>query len=680
MRTVSQFWGAEEVRGMSAREMNNVLRQAWQAQGELFDASAARRWATNEAGVEFQFTEDMLLRDAAEFKELNGDLALLAQRRQQALGEGRLCGERVRACGLSTDDIDMVRAIKIAEEGMQLFTAEDFQPCAVPPPLRQIYLEAAPAVNKLMADMWREGKLLLLPTELVRTVPGVHFSPMSWAPKADKKEGRPIGDLSSPQGKAVNAPAAVELVREAWGPIVLPTIQDIVAMILEAADEFGWEAIELWKMDLKGAFTLLNFRAIDAKWLAFELTEGLTAVHIVGMFGWCGCPFGFAVFSRVLIDLVNRCTGRRGLMYVDDVCMAGPIATGEKDRRMASQTIEGVMGPGSVAPAKTEKGRVLTMLGWALDLNVRVVSLSLKNLYKTLFAFFSLDIAAPVTLPVLQALASRASRAALLSWAMKPFTRGMFGCMKFYGGNRSSRRKLSADARFEILLWRAFLIQLAWKPEIFARPLESFRTRSADILLEFDASLEGLGVQLSRQRGDGEFVPWVHWGGAHPLGEQGRLPAGSGFQNCFEFAAILAGLLVLRQLGVRNCAVEVRGDNVASLSWLRKGRAASIYARKVSIGVSLLLAHMGAHVASTIHVPGEENWQMDGLSRGKNSLEVGLDPAQFSPAMFQGGWPWKFLEECSPLKDQGDVQVVRKVVELLREPLTAHSEPSATSC
>jgi hypothetical protein len=666
---------------MSTLEMHEVLKQAWLAQGELFDTAAARQWATDEAGVEFQFTSEMLKRDAASFKELGGDLELLARRRQQALGEGRLSGDRVRACGLKVDDIDMIRAVQIAKEGMQLFTAGDFQPCSVPPPLRQVYLEAAPAVNKLMADMWLEGKLLLLPTELVRTVPGVHFSPMSWAPKADKKEGRPIGDLSSPQGKAVNAPAAVELVREAWGPIVLPTIQDIAAMILDAADEFGWEYIELWKMDLKGAFTLLNFRASDVKWLAFELTEGMTAVHIVGMFGWCGCPFGFAVFSRVLIDLVNRCTGRRGLMYVDDVCMAGPIASGETDRRLASQTIEGVMGPGSVAPAKTENGRELNMLGWALDLNRRVVSLSLKNLYKTLFAFFSVDVDAPVTLPVLQALASRASRAALLSWAMKPFTRGMFGCMTFYGGNRSSRRKLSADARFEILLWRAFLIQLAWKPELFARPIESFRLRIADILLEFDASLEGLGVQLSRRQGkDNQFAPWVHWGGAHPLRTRQQLPESSGIQNCFEYAAILAGLLVLRQLGVRDCAIEVRGDNVASLSWLRKGRAASVYARKLSIGVNLLLAHMGAHVASTIHVPGEDNWQMDGLSRGKSSLEVGLDPTQFSPEICPGSWTWTYLEECSPLVDQGDAQVVRKIVEMLREPSSAPTESSATSC
>jgi hypothetical protein len=85
-------------------------------------------------------------------------------------------------------------------------------------------------------------------------------------------------------------------------------------MILDAADEYGWEELELWKMDLKGAFTLLNFRPEDARLLAFELTEGLSAVHIVGMFGWCGCPFGFAVFSRLVIAAVNAALSMAGVM------------------------------------------------------------------------------------------------------------------------------------------------------------------------------------------------------------------------------------------------------------------------------------------------------------------------------------------------------------------------------
>jgi hypothetical protein len=525
-----------------------------------------------------------------------------------------------------------------------------FSSCGQPPPLRKVYLEASPAVNKMMAEMWEEGKLLLLPTEAVKKIEGVHFSPMSWAPKADKKEGRPIGDLSSPPGGAVNCQEAADLVRDAWGPIELPTLTDIVRMILKTADQFGWPNIELWKMDLKGAFTLLNFRPQDVKWLAFELTGGLTAVHIVGMFGWCGCPFGFAVFSRVLIALVNQATGREGVMYVDDVCAAGPISSGAADRETARVVIEGVMGPGSVAPKKTEAGRSLTMIGWEIDLDKRLVSLSKKNLFKTLFAFFSVDLGGGITLPVVQALASRASRAAVLAVAMQPFTRGLFNCMCNYRGDRGVKRKLSAEAKFEVLMWRAYLVQLMWDPGSFARPLETFRPQLAEFQIEYDASLTGLGFLISKRgKALGTWDHLCHWGGDLPFGE--RLgPGKSGYQNACELAAVVAALAVMRQMGLRDFAVEVRGDNTSSLSWLKNGGGAAGVARATVIGVHLLLMRLGARVVSATHVAGQLNGQMDKLSRGQGSLGAGLPAHQRSLWFEPGGWAWQYVAACAPVE------------------------------
>jgi hypothetical protein len=446
-------------------------------------------------------------------------------------------------------------------------------------------------------------------------------------------------------------------------------------MILAAADEFGWDNIELWKLDLKGAFTLLNFRPEDSKWLAFELTGGLTAVHVVGMFGWCGCPFGFAVFSRVLIDLVNQATGCRGVMYVDDVCAVSPIARGRADRETATVVIEGVMGKGSVAPKKTEWGRMLPMIGWDLDLDLRRVSLSKKNLFKTLFAFFSVKMGEGVTLPVVQALASRASRAAVLSVAMQPFTRGLFNCMSFYKGDRGIKRKLSAEAWFEVVMWRAYLIQLMWDPSIFARPLESFRLCPAQLLIEYDASLTGLGFLISqRDSKSGLWRHLCHWGGDLPFGERTGLNK-SGHQNACELAAVLSALAVLRQMGFRNFSVDVKGDNTSSLSWLKKGGGAAGVARPSVIGVHLLLMHLGARVLQTTHVAGHLNGQMDGLSRGQGSRDVGLPEEQRSRWFEPGGWAWRFVATCAPPSgplhvvegDKSSMTLVRSLVSQLRE-------------
>jgi hypothetical protein len=69
-----------------------------------------------------------------------------------------------------------------------------------------------------------------------------------------------------------------------------------------AVEKWGAENVELWKMDLKGAFNLLDFSAQSAKLLAFELTEGMSVIHITGMFGWTGTPYCFQVVTRVLND------------------------------------------------------------------------------------------------------------------------------------------------------------------------------------------------------------------------------------------------------------------------------------------------------------------------------------------------------------------------------------------
>ncbi len=68
-------------------------------------------------------------------------------------------------------------------------------------------------------------------------------------------------------------------------------------------DRYGAKNLVLWKKDLASAFNLMDFDASSAILLAFELTEGMTAVHTTGMFGWTGTPYAFQVITRVMVDL-----------------------------------------------------------------------------------------------------------------------------------------------------------------------------------------------------------------------------------------------------------------------------------------------------------------------------------------------------------------------------------------
>jgi hypothetical protein len=57
-----------------------------------------------------------------------------------------------------------------------------------------------------------------------------------------------------------------------WGEINHPTLQDIAEMILLMKDRVeSWEELILWKMDLKGAFSLMRVHENDVQKLAFEL-------------------------------------------------------------------------------------------------------------------------------------------------------------------------------------------------------------------------------------------------------------------------------------------------------------------------------------------------------------------------------------------------------------------------
>ena len=160
---------------------------------------------------------------------------------------------------------------------------------------------------------------------MARTVKGIHFAPQHWTPKKGKRQGRPIGDEANREdgipinGKTTQGKEAIRAqLREEWGEIHHPTVDELVNMVLSLADEHGWENIVLWKLDLAGAFNLIRFHTDSIRLLAFALTEELTAIHITGMFGWTGTPYAFQVVTRVLSALVKQAISGKCRWYVDD--------------------------------------------------------------------------------------------------------------------------------------------------------------------------------------------------------------------------------------------------------------------------------------------------------------------------------------------------------------------------
>lgn len=87
---------------------------------------------------------------------------------------------------------------------------------------------------------------------------------------------------------------------EFYGPINHPTIADIAAMTAKYIEDYvtadpsrSSDDVVIWKMNLKGAHTLLSHRPEDAGIFAMRLTDNTMYLRFVGIFGWAGTPAAF---------------------------------------------------------------------------------------------------------------------------------------------------------------------------------------------------------------------------------------------------------------------------------------------------------------------------------------------------------------------------------------------------
>jgi hypothetical protein len=192
----------------------------------------------------------------------------------------------------------------------------------------------------------------------------------------------------------------------------------------------------------------------------------MSAIHLAGMFGWVGMPFIFQVVTRVIIALVTFLIVGFILMYVDDVIGVSSAETVDSDMRTAHKGITGLLGEESVAVNKNEKGRRLDVLDWSVDLDQKTVTVSLRNLHKTTYSFFSYNSEAAVPRDLVERMASLASRLSQLCRCMRPYTTALFMCLRDFKDTHT-KRHLPALARVDVCVWRAFLVSCRFDP-VFA--------------------------------------------------------------------------------------------------------------------------------------------------------------------------------------------------------------------
>ena len=619
LRTAMSMFAPDEA--LPRDDLEELARESIASADGNYGINEAIKWAKG-----FEFPQDLVDSDMRLFRASQLDFSVMVRRRLKKIGATRMSAYRVEQ--LRSDNPERARLFDIAN-GMRVPLPVGFAPNGKGErtPLRPAYVEVHQAVDKMLADLHAQGLAFCLPkTEAIAFIDGLHLGKASWTPKKGKASGRSIGDMSFCDGAPLNCEEAKQIAESWWGKIELPTIDEVVCMILEFFREairidplVRWEDLRLWKTDLRGAYQLLSLHPEAAKYFGMEIHGERIFIHLCGIFGWTCTPAAFQVVSRgIQWELLHSLKGRCK-MYVDDIVGVCLVQDLDSEVQRAKDICTSLLGPNAIAEDKTETGTRLDVLGYVLDVELRLVSISRKNFLNAVYGFFTINLEDKVTLKTAEKLASWGSRYSKICRAMRPFC----GALHRATSGRKSRHALfflPEEAQRAIRGWRAMLYLVSFEEQRYARRMESFLPESLNYVVEFDASLTGAGILWYKRQADGTEV--ALGGGAVDLRGFG-FGSDSSFQNTAEYVGCILGMVGLVLLGVRDADIEIRGDSVAALTWAETERPRGQLVTNASMVFTLLSIRFNLDVKKGTHIPGEDNWRCDKLSRlGESQMGV----------------------------------------------------------
>ena len=580
----------------------------------MYDEASAREWAGG-----YQFPPEYLRSDIACLKAAQRDFVSMVRRRLKILEPDRLNLVRI---GLLRPDNPEITLLKDLAGGMRVPLPAGFSPNgATPPsPLRSTYVSVATAVNKMLGEMIKQRLAFILPYDLAREcVDNLHLAKAHWTRKKGKASGRPLGDLSFVDGTPLNTSETKEAASDFYGKIQHPTIEDIAAMVgkfwTHAVSQdplVAWSEVRLWKMDLRGAYTLLSYRPESAGVFGMLLTDNIVYFQIAGIFGWSGTPAAFQVVTRAISWELEHRVSSTTIMYVDDIIGVGLIGDIEADLVITRSVCVSLLGPTAVADDKTEVGRRLDVIGYTIDLDSQRVSIARKNHLTALHGFFSVssDASSTMTLRTAQKLASWANRYGKICRVMRPFCASLYN-LSVGRTDPHAVFRISDEAAITINCWRAMLCLVRYRETDFTRTLESFVPTSSCCIAEFDASLKGAGVVWYQIVNGTEVARGVCAVDLSFL----EFGDDSSFQNLSEFIGAIIAVAGQVIMGRQGQTVNLRGDSVTALTWAITERPKGERVTRAAIIWTMLCVAANINVEKVTHITGKENWLCDALSR-----------------------------------------------------------------
>jgi hypothetical protein len=233
---------------------------------------------------------------------------------------------------------------------------------------------------------------------------------------------------------------------------------------------------------------------------------------------------------------------------------------------------------------------------------------------------------------------------------MSPYNHALYNSYKGLT-NRKATYRLKPDARLAVRLWRVVLWGSLLRHGSFTRDIDSFAPVFKGLVVEFDASLSGLGFLFYQRESDGHET--CLGGGAVSIVAM-AFGGNSALQNTAEFIGSVVGLACALRMGRRGQSIVLRGDSVSALTWavgrrFRSGLASNAASVFTQIAAAGQLDAVGKHLCAG------DNGRTDLLSRRDHWGERG------SVREILDGWGGEYA--AAPVIDlEGDP----RIVELLR--------------
>ena len=593
-----------------------------------------------EEGGNFRISRERIARDEKLITIHGGmEKAAIENHKKKLENNERMTKEKVRRT-VSEGNPEKGKLLAMCAEengGVQVLRPPGFEPNGMNPMNRPQVSgktkEVAGALHKIFNKTYVQPDLCFaVSTEFaLKMEPKTHISPSSHGLNDGKKLGRGCVNNTAggrPPCQPLNSDWLREAAKLEHGPIENPQIKHLVKLITKLRKKLQEEGrereeIRLWKLDIKGAYTQLTFRAEDVRYMGAELPGEVVLFFMGGTFGWSAMPFAFNVVTRAIVwEIANGLIRGFAAMYVDDVWGASAETDTGHDMEAVKSMVEGLFCKGAIATDKTEvdtqQGTIgqLDGIGYTVDRIANRVGISARNKAKAFSAVWSIGDGRGTRLKAVQRIASHGSRYKAVVPMMAPFTRALHAACK---GHRHQHATfdLTRETMAAVWMMRVLLVLSEVMDRDFTRSFESFelRDRKPTWVIEYDASLRGLAVIWFKIKPDGAEV--AVGCGAIDLRHKGY--ENSGLMNTLELMAATVGLWKLKERGVRGAAVRVRGDNMTAMEWAENKGFRSEYARKTAIAFMATSVEAGLEVVEKVHLPHtkkyDNNWRTDKPSR-----------------------------------------------------------------